>query len=141
MIKQVLLFAALVTSGCGDDEGDRAVVTPRNGDQPPPPKEIPPTVEVPCGLQVCFLQAELCVQKDSELGTKQPSDKNPIGQGWQQCISDYEDCSYNFPESGEPNCYLTNIWCRLELDSSQHSKAWIEYCESAYKQCPISKYH
>lgn len=87
-----------------------------------PPAEVPPSTTIPAGLVICIEQATKCslsAQTEDEFG---------------QCIEDYEDCSYDYPEAHQPSCQMHYVWCRLE---PQEDPAWQDYCEEVYRACPL----
>lgn len=84
---------------------------------------VPPNIPLPGALELCVLEAELCAL-----------DFNCSGAGsLQQCIEDYEDCSYAFPEAHMPSCRMTYVWCKLEEPATSPEA---DDCKAAFSLCP-----
>ena len=96
--------------------------------------DVPPNTQLPVELEVCILQAELCAAK-----AFQPSCSDLQETALEQCIEDYEDCSYAFPEAHEPSCRLDHVWCALEAPFSivlGLNDDLIKHCLMVDEVCP-----
>lgn len=85
---------------------------------------IPPVIPTPPELEVCILQAELCVA--GQCSSEPERD---------QCIETYEDCSYAIPEAHIPSCRSAHVWCVLE-SSIEWSSDELEECKAIFAACP-----
>lgn len=94
----------------------------------------PPVFDLPQDLEICILKAEICAADAFQLQCKEFNDL-----AMEDCIEDYEDCSYAFAEAHEPNCRLSHVWCALELPWSIMAGLnpdFQEQCEIVDKLCP-----
>jgi hypothetical protein len=89
-----------------------------------------PNVPLSDALEVCILKAEICALENSAKycgdGVKET---NP------ECVSDYEDCSYNLPGTQAPSCRLDYVWCKLEITALSDPE-YRKFCNSVYETCP-----
>ena len=93
---------------------------------------IVPNVQMPDSLEVCILRAELCATE-----ARLPICGGEVDAPDQQCISDYEDCSFPIPEAHEPACRVDYAWCRLESYAGYGEAKW---CRGVYETCPSIKF-
>lgn len=89
-----------------------------------------PVLPLPDALELCIHKAEICAL-ESRLPKCLPF---PDDEGT-DCIENYEDCSYDFPEAHEQSCRMTYVWCKLEEDATWEPK-YHAACAVAYKECP-----
>lgn len=88
---------------------------------------VPPNVPLPTDLELCIHKAEICV-----LELRLPKCGKFVDA--QQCVSEYESCSFDFPEAHEPSCRVSYVWCKLEEVSL--TQAHQQDCEAVYAVCP-----
>lgn len=85
---------------------------------------LPPVLPTPPELEVCILQAELCVVAQcSDAPEREP------------CAASYEDCSYDLPEAHIDSCRVGYVWCVLE-ESEAWSDNQIAECKAIRAACP-----
>lgn len=89
---------------------------------------IAPNVPMPDALEVCILKAEICATEGRMLVCG-----HEVDEPRQQCISDYEDCSYGIPEAHDLSCRTQYVWCRLESFAGYEEAKW---CKEVYETCP-----
>lgn len=89
-----------------------------------------PVILLPDALELCIHKAEICAL-ESRLPQclLYPDDENT------DCISDYEDCSYDFDLAHTPSCRIDYVWCKLEEDALWEDK-WHKACAMVYELCP-----
>lgn len=87
----------------------------------------PPVVPLPTELEVCILKAEICTLEGRLPTCGGPTDLD-------ECLSDYETCSYDFDEAHEPSCRLSYVWCKLEQFNG--TPEWLAHCDEVYATCP-----
>ena len=85
---------------------------------------IPPVIPTPPELEVCILQAELCVVEQCS-----PDPARDL------CVEAYEDCSYAIDEAHIPSCRVSHAWCVLEA-SVEWSSEKLEECKAICAACP-----
>lgn len=93
---------------------------------------ISPNVTLPPELEVCILQAEVCVQA---LRLPLCGQRLPNLDAAKQCSAAYEDCSYPFPETKESACRLDYVWCVIAATADVPDE-YLKYCGEVAETCP-----
>ena len=88
---------------------------------------VPPVIPLPPELEVCILQAEVCA-----LEAGSPSCGDP--DAFQDCLAEWESCSYRFAGAHVPNCRVALAWCRVEHCTS--TDQGLKACQEIYETCP-----
>lgn len=91
---------------------------------------VGPVLPMPTELEVCILTAEVC-----SLETMLP-----ICGAWPEtvsstCISNFENCSYDFAEAHEASCRMDYVWCKLE-GSAGSGEDYLKFCGEVFETCP-----
>lgn len=96
--------------------------------------DVPPNSPIPQDLEICVLKAELCAAK-----AFQPVCSDLQESELEQCIEDYEDCSFDIPEAHEESCRMSHVWCALEAPFSIMQNVnddFIKFCVMVDETCP-----
>lgn len=95
--------------------------------------EIGPMVDLPAELDICTLQAEICML-ELEMGVcGAPVSSTEAN----VCVGLYEDCSYDFEEAHESSCRQSYVWCKLESTIGQDDE-FLKFCVGVYEACPTA---